>query len=96
MRKITIAEAKKSLGHYLKLAAAGEEIAIVSGDDLISLRKLEKASVDRTEASGARSLNEKDWREFPTFDGGPEDGALNHDKYLYDEPCRKGRRTPTR
>ena len=24
----------------------------------------------------------KDWPEFPTFDGGPVDGALNHDKYI--------------
>jgi hypothetical protein len=33
-------------------------------------------------ASGSR----EDWPEFPVFDGGPIDGAINHDKYIYDEP----------
>jgi hypothetical protein len=27
-----------------------------------------------------------DWPEFPVFDGGPVDGAVRHDKYIYDEP----------
>lgn len=35
MKTITIAEAKKSLGHYLKLAAAGEEIVGESVSDRV-------------------------------------------------------------
>jgi len=29
--------------------------------------------------------SQEDWPEFPVFDGGPTDGALHHDKYIYDE-----------
>jgi hypothetical protein len=96
MRKITLAEAKKSLGHYLNLAAAGEEIAIVSGAGLISLRKLEEAAVEPGGATGEQKAKSEDWPEFPTFEGGPADGALNHDHHLYDEPRRKLRRTASR
>lgn len=85
MKTITITEAKRSLGQYLKQAAAGEDIGIVSGADIISLRKVEVVSADRVSVSTVREAA-NDWPEFPTFDGGPEDGALNHDKYIYDEP----------
>jgi hypothetical protein len=37
------------------------------------------AKIDATVAQG-------DWPEFPVFDGGPVDGAIQHDKYIYDEP----------
>ena len=87
MKTITITEAKRSLGRYLKQAAAGEEIGIVSGADIISLRKVEVVPADRLAASVARKASPTDdWPEFPTFDGGPADGALHHDKYIYDEP----------
>jgi len=33
------------------------------------------------------SVSREDWPEFPVFDGGPVDGAINHDKYIYDEPA---------
>lgn len=32
------------------------------------------------------AASQEDWPEFPVFDGGPVDGALQHDKYIYDEP----------
>jgi antitoxin (DNA-binding transcriptional repressor) of toxin-antitoxin stability system len=54
MKTITITEAKRSLGRYLKQAAAGEDIGIVSGADIISLRKVEVISADRLAASVAR------------------------------------------
>ena len=87
MKTITITEAKRSLGLYLKQAAAGEDIGIVSGADIISLRKVEVISADRQATPVVREApSAGDWPEFPTFDGGPVDGALNHDKYIYDEP----------
>jgi antitoxin (DNA-binding transcriptional repressor) of toxin-antitoxin stability system len=87
MKTITITEAKRSLGQYLKQAAAGEDIAIVSGADIISLRKIEVAPADRSAIPVVRdAAPAEDWPEFPTFDGGPVDGALHHDKYIYDEP----------
>jgi antitoxin (DNA-binding transcriptional repressor) of toxin-antitoxin stability system len=89
MKTITITEAKRSLGRYLKQAAAGEDIGIVAGADIISLRKVEVVPADRAPtADGRRATPAKKWPEFPTFDGGPVDGALNHDKYIYDEPNR--------
>jgi antitoxin (DNA-binding transcriptional repressor) of toxin-antitoxin stability system len=89
MKTITITEAKRSLGQYLKQAAAGEEIGIVSGADIISLRKVEVIPADRPASSVVREAPPAyDWPEFPTFDGGPVDGALHHDKYIYDEPDR--------
>ena len=36
----------------------------------------------------ASAASQEDWPECPLFDGGPADGALNHDKYIYDEPNR--------
>ena len=89
MKTITITEAKRSLGRYLKQAAAGDDIGIVSGADIISLRKVEVIPADRLSTIVARDgAPVDDWPEFPTFDGGPVDGALHHDKYVYDEPSR--------
>jgi hypothetical protein len=76
MKTITITEAKRSLGRYLKQAAAGADIGIVTGADIISLRKVEVISADRLPASVAREVPPADdWPQFPTFDGGPLDGA---------------------
>jgi len=83
MKTITITEAKRSLGRYLKQAAAGEDIGIVSGADIISLRKVAVVAADRVPARAGKA---DAWPEFPTFEGGPADGAVNHDRYLYDEP----------
>jgi len=97
MKTITITEAKRSLGQYLKRAAAGEEIGIVSGADIVSLRKVEVVPVDSiSPARVMETTPTSNWPEFPTFDGGPVDGALNHDKYIYTEPHgsqRKKRRS---
>jgi prevent-host-death family protein len=96
MKTITITEAKRSLGQYLRQAAAGHDIGIVSGADIISLRKIEIVPADRIASSPSRKpYPGGDWPEFPTFDGGPADGALHHDKYLYDEP-RAPRRKKSR
>ncbi len=86
MKTITITEAKRSLGQYLKQAAAGEDIGIVSGADIISLRKVQVVSADRSSGPAVRENPPAgDWPEFPSFDGGPVDGALHHDRYIYDE-----------
>ena len=85
MKTITITQAKRSLGQYLKQAAAGEDIGIVSGADIISLRKVEVVPADQSAVVREGSPADN-WPEFPTFDGGPVDGALHHDKYIYDEP----------
>lgn len=96
MKTITITEAKRSLGRYLKQAAAGEEIGIVSGADIISLRKVEVVPADKIVSPRVRETPNGDWPAFPTFDGGPTDGALNHDKYLYDEPRQDRRKRASR
>jgi antitoxin (DNA-binding transcriptional repressor) of toxin-antitoxin stability system len=95
MKTITITEAKRRLGEYLQRAAAGEDIGIVSGADIISLRKVEVVAADQVSASRvAEAPSANDWPEFPTFDGGAIDAALHHDKYLYDN--ERKRSTPVR
>ena len=46
MKTLTITEAKKNLGVWLKAAARGELVAILSGADVIALRKVEIEAVD--------------------------------------------------
>ena len=41
MKTLTITEAKKNLGKWLNAAVRGQEIAIVAGDSIVSLRKVE-------------------------------------------------------
>ena len=46
MKTLTITTAKKNLGQWLAAAARGEDIGIVSGADIIALRKVEVESTD--------------------------------------------------
>src|SRR5438552_1472000 len=46
MKTLTITDAKKNLGKWLQAAARGEDIGIVSGADVIALRKIEVESTD--------------------------------------------------
>jgi antitoxin (DNA-binding transcriptional repressor) of toxin-antitoxin stability system len=46
MTTLTITDAKKNLTRWLKAAARGEEIAIMSGADVIALRKVEVEATD--------------------------------------------------
>ena len=46
MKTLTITDAKRNLGNWLKGAARGEDIGIVSGADIIALRKVEIESTD--------------------------------------------------
>ena len=46
MTTLTITDAKKNLSKWLKAAVRGEDIGIVSGADLIALRKVEVESTD--------------------------------------------------
>jgi len=46
MKTVTITEAKKHLGSYLKQAAAGTNIGIICGHHIIALRAVEVTSVD--------------------------------------------------
>lgn len=41
MKTLTITEAKKNLGKWLAAAVRGQEIGIVAGDSIVSLRKVE-------------------------------------------------------
>lgn len=52
MTTLTITDAKKNLGKWLQAAARGEDVGIVSGADVIALRKVEVESMDRA------------WREY--------------------------------
>ena len=40
MKTLTITDAKKNLSKWLQAAARGEEIGIISGSDVIALRKV--------------------------------------------------------
>ncbi|MBI2924508.1 MAG: hypothetical protein HYY24_02255 [Verrucomicrobia bacterium] len=46
MKTLTITDAKKNLTKWLQAAARGEDIGIVSGADVIALRKVEVESAD--------------------------------------------------
>lgn len=46
MKTLTITDAKKNLGRWLLAAARGEDIGIVSGSNIIALRKVEVESTD--------------------------------------------------
>ena len=46
MKTLTITDAKRNLGAWLKAAAHGEDIGIVSGADIIALRKVDVESAD--------------------------------------------------
>jgi antitoxin (DNA-binding transcriptional repressor) of toxin-antitoxin stability system len=46
MKTLTITDAKKNLSKWLQAAAKGEEVAIVSGADIIALRKVEVEASD--------------------------------------------------
>ncbi|MEO7299186.1 MAG: hypothetical protein ABI042_11500 [Verrucomicrobiota bacterium] len=46
MKTLTITSAKKNLGQWLLAAARGEDIGIISGADVIALRKVEVESTD--------------------------------------------------
>jgi antitoxin (DNA-binding transcriptional repressor) of toxin-antitoxin stability system len=46
MTTLTITDAKKNLTRWLKAAARGEEIGIVTGADVIALRKVEVEATD--------------------------------------------------
>lgn len=46
MTTLTITDAKKNLGKWLKFAAAGGEVAIISGAEVIALRKVPVQAAD--------------------------------------------------
>ena len=46
MKTLTITDAKKNLGRWLSAASRGENIGIISGADIIALRKVEVEAVD--------------------------------------------------
>jgi antitoxin (DNA-binding transcriptional repressor) of toxin-antitoxin stability system len=46
MKSLTITDAKKNLGRWLSAAVRGEDIGIISGADIIALRKVEVEAVD--------------------------------------------------
>jgi antitoxin (DNA-binding transcriptional repressor) of toxin-antitoxin stability system len=56
MTTLTITDAKKNLTRWLKAAARGEEVAIMSGADVIALRKVEVEATDYA------------WREYGVTD----------------------------
>ena len=46
MKTLTITRARQNLGHWLKLAAKGEEIGIVVGEHVVVLRKVPIEAAD--------------------------------------------------
>lgn len=53
MKTVTITEAKKHLGAYLKGAVAGQNIGIICGNRIVALRPVEVTSMDFDEAGDA-------------------------------------------
>lgn len=49
MKTLTITDAKKNLGTWLKAAIQGEDIAIVCGADIVALRPVRVQAVDYAE-----------------------------------------------
>lgn len=49
MKTLTITNAKKNLGTWLKAAVKGEEIAIVCGADIVALRPVQVQAADYAE-----------------------------------------------
>ncbi len=50
MRTVTITEAKKHLGAYLKEAVEGDNIGVICGSRIVALRPVEVTSLDFDEA----------------------------------------------
>ena len=48
MKTLTITEAKKNLGKWLKLAGKGEDVGIINGAQIFALHLIEVQPVDRT------------------------------------------------
>ena len=46
MKTLTITDARQNLGHWLKLAANGEEVGVIVGSDIIALRKVHIQATD--------------------------------------------------
>jgi len=46
MKTLTITDARQNLGHWLKLAANGEEVGVIVGSDIIALRKVNIQATD--------------------------------------------------
>jgi hypothetical protein len=51
MKTLTITEAKKNLGRLLAAASHGEDIGIISGADIIALRKVTVESTDYAQSA---------------------------------------------
>jgi antitoxin (DNA-binding transcriptional repressor) of toxin-antitoxin stability system len=73
MKTLTVTEARKNLTRWLQAAAHGEEIAIISGADIIALRKVEVEATDHA------------WREYGVTAGDVaryEQGAIAEHRRL--------------
>jgi antitoxin (DNA-binding transcriptional repressor) of toxin-antitoxin stability system len=46
MKTLTITDARRNLGRWLKLAAGGEEVCVIVGSDIIALRKVKVQAAD--------------------------------------------------
>ncbi len=64
MKTLTITDAKKNLGAWLKAAGRGEEVAILCGADVIALRKVEIEAVDCSYASAEYGVTPQELERF--------------------------------
>jgi hypothetical protein len=46
MKTLTVTTARQNLGHWLKLAAKGEDVGVIIGADIIALRKVPVQAAD--------------------------------------------------
>lgn len=66
MKTLTITAAKKNLGRLLQAAVRGEDIGIISGADIIALRKVEVESADYAQNEYGASREQVDNAERAT------------------------------
>ena len=58
MKTLTITDAKKNLGRWLAAAARGEDIGIISGADIVALRKVNVESTDYAQREYGATLEQ--------------------------------------
>lgn len=59
MKTLTVAEARKDLRKWLRLAAAGEEIGIIYGNKIVALRPVTVTAIDFEEIPMTAAIQRK-------------------------------------
>lgn len=96
MKTVTITDARKNLGKWLQAAAQGEDIGIISGADVIALRKVEVESTDYAWRGYGLSAGEVSAYEQAAASEHKRLRSKGKVKYLTPEDIRRQREEATR